>query len=183
LAGDLTFQNKLIRFIENHDEPRAAAALGARSRAAAVLILTLPGAKLIHQGQTRGHHIKTPVQLGRRAVEPDDPAVMDFYRRALAITSHSEFRRDSWRLCRWEAEAVRGNLSDLIVTAWETYPVPTLTAVNYGETDIRCRIAIEGIPALPGRRITDLLSGESWMPDYKILVQLSPWSGRILHFS
>jgi hypothetical protein len=180
LAGDITFQNKLIRFIENHDEPRAAAALGERSRAAAVLTLTLPGAKLVHQGQTRGHQIKTPVQLGRRAVEWDDPGVMSFYKRALEITSHSGFRNNSWRLCRWEAEEVKGNLSDLIVTAWETHPIPTLIVVNFGETEVRCRLAIDGVPALAGRRITDLLSGESWTQDNRIVVQLSPWSGRIL---
>jgi len=52
LLGDLLYQEGMIRFIENHDEPRAAAAFpDGRSRAAAVAILTLPGARLLHEGQ------------------------------------------------------------------------------------------------------------------------------------
>ena len=55
LLADLSYQDKLVRFIENHDEPRAAATfLAQKQRAAAVTILTLPGAKLLHEGQLRG---------------------------------------------------------------------------------------------------------------------------------
>ena len=44
-----------LRFIENHDEPRAMETLGEdRQRAAAALICTLPGAALLHQGQLEG---------------------------------------------------------------------------------------------------------------------------------
>ncbi len=44
LLADLSYQEGMVRFIENHDEPRAAATFaGGRDRAAAVAILTLPG--------------------------------------------------------------------------------------------------------------------------------------------
>ena len=45
LAAGLDYQNRLLRFLENHDEPRAAATFAppARNRALAVAIATLPG--------------------------------------------------------------------------------------------------------------------------------------------
>jgi hypothetical protein len=49
LCADLLYQNKLLRFIENHDEPRAAATfLPAKRRAAALTAATLPGTRLFH---------------------------------------------------------------------------------------------------------------------------------------
>src|SRR5215213_5645783 len=51
LQADLDYQNRLVRFLENHDEPRAAATFTPdRERAAAVVIATLPGALLWHEG-------------------------------------------------------------------------------------------------------------------------------------
>lgn len=51
LCADLAYQQKLLRFIENHDEPRAAATFSLeRERAAAVTMATLPGARLFHEG-------------------------------------------------------------------------------------------------------------------------------------
>ena len=67
LSGDLDYQDKLVRFIENHDEPRAAAVFTPeKERAAAVLVATLPGAKLFHEGQFEGRKVRLPVFLGRR---------------------------------------------------------------------------------------------------------------------
>ena len=55
LLADPTYQEGMVRFIENHDEPRAAAAFpDGKGRAAAVAILTLPGARLLHEGQFEG---------------------------------------------------------------------------------------------------------------------------------
>ncbi len=55
LGADLSYQSRLIRFLENHDEPRIAASIPADAgRAAAVAIATLPGATLWHEGQFEG---------------------------------------------------------------------------------------------------------------------------------
>ena len=70
MLADSSYQKKLIRFIENHDEPSAAAAFpSAKGRAAALATLTLPGAKLLHEGQFEGLTVRLPVFLGRR---PDE---------------------------------------------------------------------------------------------------------------
>ena len=54
-AGTRATKLKLVRFLENHDEPRIASCLPAcAERAAAVAIATLPGATLWHEGQFEG---------------------------------------------------------------------------------------------------------------------------------
>ncbi len=85
LCADLAYQEKLVRFIENHDEPRAAASAFSpeKERAAAVTIATLPGARLFHEGQFEGRKVRLPVFLGRRPVEPVDPDLQTFYRTLL----------------------------------------------------------------------------------------------------
>ena len=66
LCADLAYQEKLLRFIENHDEPRAAATFSPeKERAAAVTMATLTGARLFHDGQFEGRKVRLPVFLGR----------------------------------------------------------------------------------------------------------------------
>ncbi len=73
LRADLPYQQGMVRFIENHDEPRAASSFpGAKGRAAAVTMLTLPGARLLHEGQFEGRTVRLPVFLGRRPTEAPD---------------------------------------------------------------------------------------------------------------
>src|SRR5271169_228330 len=70
LSAHLAYQKKLLRFLENHDEPRAAASFSpAKEKVAAVTISFLPGARLFHEGQFEGRKVRLPVFLGnaRRA--------------------------------------------------------------------------------------------------------------------
>ena len=54
LAG-LDYENRLARFLENHDEPRAAATfLPGQHQAAAVRTYLSPGLRFFHQGQFEG---------------------------------------------------------------------------------------------------------------------------------
>ena len=80
LRAGLDFQRHLLRFLENHDEPRAAAELDpARERAAAVAIATLPGAAMWHEGQFEGWRVHVPVFLTRRPAEPVDDELRNFH--------------------------------------------------------------------------------------------------------
>jgi len=52
LMAGLDFQDRLARFLENHDEPRAAATFAPDvHRAAAVITFLTPGLRFLHQGQ------------------------------------------------------------------------------------------------------------------------------------
>ncbi len=98
LVADLDFQNKLARFLENHDEPRAAAAFPFPiHRAAAIVTFFLPGLRFFHQGQLEGRRLRIPMHLGRGPDEPTDPAVAAFYDRLLKVLKRPIFRNGSWR--------------------------------------------------------------------------------------
>ncbi len=73
LAG-LDYQDKLARFLENHDEPRAAATFPREvHEAAAVITFVAPGLRFFHQGEFGGrkkrispHLVRGPVERARR---------------------------------------------------------------------------------------------------------------------
>lgn len=70
LTADITYQTRMCRFIENHDEERALHKMSKnQSLAASAMIMTLPGLTLIHHGQMTGNSIKIPVQLIRKTRE------------------------------------------------------------------------------------------------------------------
>jgi hypothetical protein len=70
--------------LENHDEPRIASLFSpAEQRAAALLILGLPGLRFLHEGQLSGARIRVPVQLLRRPAEPNQPEIERMYEQLL----------------------------------------------------------------------------------------------------
>jgi hypothetical protein len=132
LGAAIGYQRHLARFIENHDERRAADAFGsARSRANATLALTLPGLRLLHEGQLEGRTIKLPVQLGRRWPEQVDWDTERFYRRLLAALRHPVFHDGEWRLLD-PVEAWQGNPSHrgLVAHSWILGEELRLVVVN-----------------------------------------------------
>ncbi|MDV6343921.1 alpha-amylase family glycosyl hydrolase [Nitrosomonas sp. Is37] len=117
LCADLPYQEKLVRFIENHDEPRAAATFTDQHlRAAAVTFATLPGARLFHEGQFEGRRVRLPVFLRRRCDEMPDQNLQQFYYTLLEILRSKDFREGEWRLC--ERIGWPDNDSYLNVVAW-----------------------------------------------------------------
>ncbi len=99
LIADVNYQRRMVRFIENHDEPRAAAAYGIeRSKVGAVLISTVPGAVLLHDGQFTARTVKLPVQIARQPEEAPNLELEAFYRRLLAETRHPIYHEGNWQL-------------------------------------------------------------------------------------
>ena len=114
LLADVAYQRRLVRFLENHDEPRAAATMPrAKERAAAVMIATLPGATLWHEGQFEGRRVRPPVFLARRPDEPADGELRGFHRQLLDAVHAEGLREGEWRLldCTgWPDNATHHNL-------------------------------------------------------------------------
>jgi hypothetical protein len=100
LRAELDFQRKCLRFIENHDEPRASRVLTSDGWhfAAAAVMATVPGMALFHDGQLDGRQVKVPVQLLRRIDEDPAPTVQSFYLRLLRVLSDPVFRSGEWRV-------------------------------------------------------------------------------------
>ena len=82
LEADLDFQSRSARFLENHDEPRAAAVFPKPVHfAAAVISFLSPGLRFLHQGQFEGFRKRIPVHLSRGPSESVDAEITDFYER------------------------------------------------------------------------------------------------------
>ena len=71
LFAGLDYQDKLARFLENHDEPRAAATFPRQMHQAAAIITYLsPGLRFFHQGQFEGRRKRISPHLVRAPLEP-----------------------------------------------------------------------------------------------------------------
>lgn len=137
LNAEMRYQNKLLRFIENHDEARAFSAFGIRkSIAAAVIALTLPGARLIFAGQSSGKKIKLPVQLGRLPNEGSVSEIADFYRKFLPIWSEELKEGGNWRILNAVLNTEQIWLNSAISYIWEYSEYRIVIIVNYSESII-----------------------------------------------
>src|SRR5262249_41279778 len=97
LAG-LDYQDKLVRFLENHDEPRAASEFPwPQHEAGAIVPYLSPGMRFFHQGQFEGARLRVPVHLCRGAVESADQEVAAFYAKLLQVLKATgAFREGAW---------------------------------------------------------------------------------------
>jgi hypothetical protein len=141
LYADTGFQNKLVRFLENHDEPRAAATFSdAKQRAAAVIVSTTPGAKLYHEGQFEGRKVRLPVFLGRRPDEPVNEELKEFYQELLPGCAAPIFHQGVWSLCGtagWPDDASHENL---VAYAWELDDLRYVIIVNFSSNQVHGRV-------------------------------------------
>jgi hypothetical protein len=133
LAG-LDYQDKLARFLENHDEPRAAATFPPEvHQAAAVITFLSPGLRFFHQGQFQGRRKRISPHLIRGPDEPVDQALHQFYDRLLAILRRPVARDGQWRLLEcvpaWEGD---WTCDCILAFAWqESQGERLVVAVNY----------------------------------------------------
>jgi glycosidase len=161
LCAELSYQRKLLRFLENHDEPRAAASFpGAKGRAAAVTALTQCGAKLVHEGQLDGRRVRVPVFLGRRPDESPDASLRDFYRKLLHVTAEDVFRDGEWQLCGRTGWPDNSSFRDVMAWCWRKGDERYLVAVNLSAAPAQAEIQVPW-EELAGRawRLEDRLDG------------------------
>jgi Alpha amylase, catalytic domain len=182
------YQERLLRFIENHDEPRAAATFGpAQARAAAVVMSTLPGARMFHDGQLDGRRTRTPVFLGREPDEPRDEDLRAFYGRLLHAVADSELRDGRWRLCECTGWPDNTSYERLVAWCWSTGSTRHVVVVNLSGQAAQARVRLP-FDDLPGRGWTleDRLDGTRFERDGDELardglyVALDPWQAYFL---
>jgi glycosidase len=139
------YQERSARFLENHDEPRAAAVFAPeQERAAAVIAFLAPGLRFFHEGQLEGRKVHVSMHLGRRPDEPPDRELRAFYDRLLAVLAREEVHEGSWRLCEcraaWDGNPTWGRF---VVMSWERgRDRRLLAAVNYGPTQAQCYVQV-----------------------------------------
>jgi hypothetical protein len=188
LCADSSYQDRLVRFIENHDEPRAAATFSsAKARAAAVAVSTLQGAILFHDGQFEGRRQRVPVFLRRRPAEPIDVDLREFYAKLLHALAEEDLRGGQWQLC--DRLGWPDNDSHLNVVAWCTTGARTrhLIAVNLSDRTSQAKIRLPA--SMLGDdvvRMTDHFTSTLYercadeIREAGLYVDLGPWAFHVL---
>lgn len=175
LRAGLDYQERLARFLENHDEPRAAATFPAEvHQAAAVITYLAPGLRFFHQGQFEGRQQRISPHLCRAPAEPVDVALATFYARLLAVLLRPELGQGDWQLLEafpaWEGN---GSCDAFILYGWQGGGGERcLVAVNYSGHPSQCYVRLP-FPELGGAawRLTDLLGDAVYDRDGSALVE------------
>ena len=184
LCADLSYQQKLLRFLENHDEPRAAATFSlAKEQAAAVTSSSLPGARLFHEGQFEGRKVRVPVFLGRRPAEPVNKALQAFYAKLLAAINAPIFRGGEWKLCERNGWPDNQSCQNLVAWNWVKDGDQRLIIVNLSDNTAQARVQVPW-EKVKGEvwHLVDALSEASYdrdgneMASSGLYVDLKPWS-------
>jgi glycosidase len=169
LAG-LDYQDKLARFLENHDEPRAASEFPWPQHAAAAIITFLsPGLRFFHQGQFDGARFRIPTHLCRGPVEPRNLEIAAFYGNLLQVLKQTRTFRDGvWSQIQSQP-AWSGNWTsdDFIACAWAGDDGSRyLVVVNYAGNQGQCRLPLP-FPEFRGKlvRLTDVMGTEVYDRD------------------
>jgi len=191
LCADLAYQGKLLRFIENHDEPRAAVTFSpAKQRSLALTIATLPGIRLFHEGQLEGRKVRLPVFLGRRRDEPVIRELQDFYTKLLKAVDRPIFREGEWSLCDRRGWPDNRSFQNLVSWTWVYKAERCLIVVNFSDLAAQGLVQVQWKDA-GGQKwhLQDALSGAiyerngSEMLSPGLYVELGPWSGHFFNVS
>jgi hypothetical protein len=135
LLADIGYQEKLLRFVENHDEARAAVTFpAARTRAAAIASLTLPGGKLLYEGQLDGRTVRSPVFLRRRPPEEADTALAGFYQLLLQALRLPALRTGDWSLCQINGWPDNPSNEEIVAWCWRHEDQRALVVVNLSDS-------------------------------------------------
>ena len=179
-----------MRFIENHDEPRAAVTFsGPKEHAAAVVVATVPGAKLIYDGQIEGRKVKLPVFLARRPPEPRDDALVAFYRSLLSTTHADLFHDGEWHLCERYGWPDNASFHNIVAWSWRLGGERSLVVVNLADHHSQAMIQLPW-EDLRGRswRLVETLNWECYVRDGDelsaggLFVELDAWRYHFLKF-
>ena len=181
----LDYQDKLARFLENHDEPRAAATFAPEvHKAAAIVTFLVPGLRFFHQGQFDGRRKRISPHLVRAPLEPPDEELQQFYDRLLSVLRQPDVHDGQWQLLEC-APAWDGNWTwdCFLAFAWQGPAGDRLLAtVNFAPNQSQCYVRVPFMD-LAGRsvRFKDLMGPDSYdrsgheVVSGGLYLDLSPW--------
>ncbi len=188
----LDYEDKLARFLENHDEPRAAATFSPEvHQAAAVVTFLSPGLRFFHQGQFEGKKKRISPHLGRGPNEPADAGLGTFYDRLLAVLRQPAVRDGQWRLLEcalgWD-----GNWTNdcFLAFAWQASSgEPLIVAVNYAPNQSQCHVRLP-FADLAGKkwRLEDQLAAAAYdwngddLQSRGLYLDMAPWQACVFKF-
>ena len=187
--ASLDYQNKLARFLENHDEPRAASTFELhKHKAAAIVTFLSPGLRFFHQGQFEGRMKRISPHMIRAPYEQLNNDLQNFYRDLLGIVRQSLFRNGEWQSLAC-VPAWDGNRTwdCFLAFSWEEQKGDSaLVVVNYSPHASQCYVHLP-FSEMSGRSVAfrDLMSNALYERDgndllsHGIYLDLPPWGYHI----
>ncbi len=190
LRAEEDYQLKSVRFIENHDEPRAINYLGYdKSKAAAIIISTVQGMRFYFDGQFEGERVKLPVQLGRKPKEKPISSLQKFYEKLLKIVKDPVFKFGDWQLIHpataWEGDPTYRNIIAYLRKYENQF---RLVVINYSTEISMARLQFEPPSGMNEIVLTDLLNNEKYkrstaeIRNEGLYVKLSPFQSHLFAF-
>jgi glycosidase len=187
--ASLDYQDRMARFLENHDEPRAAATFSpAVQEAAAVLTFLSPGLRFFHQGQFQGRTKRISPHLGRGPDEPINMELAKFYDRLLGVLRRPVVRQGAWQLLE-SVPAWDGNWTwdCFLAFAWQGAGEDRLlVTVNYAGNQSQCYVRLPFADLGKARwRLTDLLGDAIYDRDgddlqrHGLFLDTPPWQASV----
>jgi hypothetical protein len=191
LSADSAYQAKLVRFIENHDEPRAAVAFSDhKQEAAALTAATIPGARLFYEGQFEGRTVRPPVFQGRRPEEYPNEELGRFYEKLLRAVDDPLFHEGEWRLCSCTGWPDNPSFRNLVSWCWARGDDRTIIVVNLSGAPAQGRVHLPWGDLQDGPwRLHDRLSDTVYdhdgveMSEQGLYVGLEPWKYHLFRCS
>jgi len=183
LSAPAAYQEKFVRFIENHDEPRSASVFSpAKERAGGTAIATLPGVALFHEGQFEGRRVRVPVFLRRRPEEPVDQPLQMFYEELLQAVKDPIFRHGEWLLCEITGWPDNHSAENLVAWRWVMGEDRRLVVINLSQGEAAGRVHARWDGLGSGQcRLVGVFPGTNYLRDIDemesvgLYVQLGPW--------
>jgi hypothetical protein len=180
-------------FLENHDEPRVASILSLpEHRAAALLILGLPGMRFLHQCQLSGARLRVPVQLGRCIREDTQPEIENMYQQLLTTLPTTSVGRGRGELLRSVAAwSENPTCCNFVIVQWQLEtPEFDLIVVNLAPHQSQCYVRLT-VPELATHDwlMKDLLGIEQYeregkeMQAHGLYFDLAAHAAQLFHFT
>jgi hypothetical protein len=166
LQAELAYQKKLALFLENHDEPRAAATFPLEQHAAdAIITFFTPGLRLFHQGQFEGRMKRISPHLGRAPIVAVNIDILKFYDKLLRLLRESIFREGNWNLLECVPASIDNRSHEAFIGfAWRgANEKCVVIAVNYSEQAGQCFVRLP-FSELSGKtwKLIDLSSADCY---------------------
>lgn len=185
------FISRSAHFLENHDEPRITSILSIdEHRAAALLIMSLPGMRFIHEGQIAGREVHANVHFATRRSEQDNPEISAFYARLFEACAITGVGCGEGTLLKsqpaWAENLTHENIA---LVRWRSAARFALAVVNLSGVQSQCYAPLQS-EALgkSSWRLTDLLGDEVHERDGKSLserglyLDLRPHAAQLFDF-
>ncbi len=188
LQAALEYQDHLARFLENHDEPRAAAVFPYdQHQAAAIITFLSPGLRFLHEGQFEGRLKRISPHLVRAPQEAINFDLAHFYESLLAVLRLPTVRDGRWWLLEC-LPAWDGNWTHdcVIAFGWERSASERLiVVVNYSDHQSQARVSLPFANLMGNVHLQELIATQSYdresgdLATNGLFVDLPAWGSHV----